>query len=87
MGERPRPARDTITLGRFIEGAANASGGKKALSRRLGLSRASVERMSVSGEPLLADDAQALLEVSGLSSDSAAELPVRGPRRGASARD
>ena len=86
MGESLRP-RDTMTLARFIEEAANASGGMEALTRRLGLSRAGVERMSVSDQPLLAEDVTALLEVLGLSPDGPAELPVPGQRRGTSARD
>lgn len=76
-----------MTLAQFVAEAAHASGGMEALGRRMGLSRPTVERMSVSDQPLLTDDATALLEVFGLSPHRAGELPVHGGRGGASARD
>jgi hypothetical protein len=66
MVEHPVPGRDAMTLGRFIEQAAESSGGMEALRRRMGVSRARLEDMSVSDTPLLTDDAKALFEVFGL---------------------
>jgi hypothetical protein len=86
MAEQPSPPRDTTTVARFIEEAASVSGGMEALRRRLGCSRASIERMRVSDEPMLTDDATALLEVFGLSPGGVAEPSDRGRRRGSPGR-
>lgn len=68
MVEHHPPAQHTITLARFIEQATFICGGIEPLRRRLGISQASIEAMSVSEAPMLDDDAAALLEAFGLSS-------------------
>lgn len=86
MPEHPLPARDAMTLARFIEEAAKASGGIEPLRRRLGVSRATIESMSVSDTPLVADDATALFEAFGLAPGGAAERSDQQGRHGAPGR-
>ena len=75
MDEHRPPAPDAVTLARFIEEAARTAGGMDALRRRLGVSKAALESMSVSDTPLVSDDAKTLLEVFGLSPRGTAGLP------------
>lgn len=68
--------RPTVTLATFIEQAALACGGTEALGRRLGFSKATVEAMRNSDTQMLAADAEALLEVFGLTAQVDMNAPT-----------
>jgi hypothetical protein len=67
--------RPTMTMATFIERAALACGGAEELSR-LGFSTSSVEAMRNSNTPILGADAEALLEVFGLTMPVDAGAPA-----------
>lgn len=70
MAERRAHVRDVITLGEFVELAAQAAGGMEALRRRLGISKESLEAMGRSETPMPAEDATGLFKAFGLSPTS-----------------